>query len=182
MPTHSFKNPKAEDWLIPVDPKNRSFPIRMRAGASDFKRLSFYQAVNASFDPKDVQDKIVLAGISSALLGDIHNTSLGPLPGIFLKANSFLTLYSHDLLKNIRPEIESYFLILGLLLITLSFFFLSGWKRALTAGLIVLIFFVTSYIFLSQGYIWGYLVFPISIVSAYLLLSATQRLFKFPAQ
>jgi CHASE2 domain-containing sensor protein/FixJ family two-component response regulator len=172
----SFEDSMADKWLIPVDPHTSSYPIRMRAAKNDFRRLSFYRAARGLFDPDDIRDKIVLVGISAPLLGDSHTTSIGQLPGIFLKANAFLTLYTRDLLSSIPLKTQSYFVVLGLFPVAASFFFLKNWRRAIVAVIMLAAFFLASYILLVSGYTWNYSVFPGVVVSAYILLILVRRL------
>ncbi|MFA5092777.1 MAG: CHASE2 domain-containing protein [Candidatus Omnitrophota bacterium] len=179
--TISFKNSAQEEWEIPVDPQSSSFLIRFRAKTEDFKQLSFVQVLNHNFNPLDLKDKIVFLGINSTLLGDYQNVPIGKVPGIILKANSFLTLYAHNFLKIAPVALRLGFLILGIFLMVLAFFFLKNWRRAAVAGLLVFLFFILSYVFFSFGLIWNYAVFPSVLVLTYLLLSATQNIWKFPA-
>jgi len=177
----TFKNNAHEKWLIPVDPVSSSFLIRFRSKTGNFKQLPFIQVLNNDFNPLDLKNKIVLLGISSPLLGDYQNTAVGRLPGVILKANSLLTLYAHNFLKTAPLPLRLGFLIFGIYFMTLAFFFLKNWKRAAVAGLLIIIFFGLSYIFLISGFIWNYAIFPSVLVLTYLLLTLTQKIWKFPA-
>lgn len=160
----SFKNNAGEKWTIPVDPKTRSFLIHFCAHTIDFKRLSFYQVLKGNFDPTLVKDKIVLVGFLSSLLGDLHNTPLGFLPGITLNANAFLTLYTHDFIKNVPKFIELFILIIGVILSTIFTLSLSTKKALLLIMGEIFFFLVISYVLFTQSYIWNYSLFPFTVV------------------
>lgn len=160
----SFKNESGKKWAIPVDSKTKSFLIHFRAHTTDFKRLSFYQVFKGNFDPALVKDKIVLVGLLSSLLGDIHNTPLGWLPGITLNANVFLTLYTQNFLKNTAKYIEWFITVIGTIVAAFIISLFKTKKALLLIGIEVILFFVLSYILLSQGYIWNYSLFPFAVI------------------
>jgi CHASE2 domain-containing sensor protein len=160
----SFQNDSGERWLVPIDPLTKSFLIHFRANTVDFPRLSFFRVLNGEFDPTHVKNRIVLIGVLSSVLGDLHHTSIGWLPGITLNANAFLTLYTHDFLKNTPKYIEKLIVIMGVIL---SAFFLSTLKTSMAfilAALEIFLFFALSYSLLAHGYIWNYFLLPLAVV------------------
>ncbi|MBI5873569.1 MAG: CHASE2 domain-containing protein [Candidatus Omnitrophica bacterium] len=159
----SFRTADSQDWAIPVEPVTKSYLINYRANTSDFERVSFYNILNGDFNPASFRNKIILIGITSAVLGDLHNTPIGWLPGLTVNANAFLTLYTRDFLKELPRAIELLVIILG---VVLSSFFAAAFKlRQALAGIacIVIVFFIASYILLSKGFVWNYALFPLII-------------------
>ncbi|MDO8489477.1 MAG: CHASE2 domain-containing protein [Candidatus Omnitrophota bacterium] len=172
----SFKNAAQEKWTIPVLSDTGSFYINFRADASKFNGLSFYRVVKGDFDPEYVRDKIVLLGMNSPLLGDFHNTPIGVMPGIILKANSFLALYSHDFLKNVPKKIGLSLVFLGVILTVFSILFLKSWQSILLFPGQIIIFFIASYVLLLSGYIWNYAIFPVTLIIIYLILVVGRKI------
>ena len=159
----SIKNDKREKWMIPVDPYNKSFMINFRAHTVDFKRVSFYDAYKGNFDPNIIKDKIALVGFVSSLLGDIHNTPIGWIPGITLNANSFLTLYTRTFIDKVPSVIVWFLTIIGVMLSIMAVLFFDTGRASAFIGAEILIFFVISYILLTMGWTWDYFAFPFSV-------------------
>jgi CHASE2 domain-containing sensor protein len=159
----SFRTADGQDWAIPVEPVTKSYLINYRANTSDFERISFYNILNGDLDPARFRNKIVFIGITSAVLGDLHNTPIGWLPGLTVNANAFLTLYTRDFLKELPRAIELLAIIFG---VVLSSFFAAAFKlrQALTGiAFIALLFLIASYVLLLYGYVWNYALFPLII-------------------
>lgn len=159
----SFKNSKKEKWIVPVEPKTKSFLINFCAHTTDFKKLSFYDALKGDFDPGLIKDKIVLVGMLSSVFQDLHYTPIGWLPGVTLNANALLTLYTHNFLKNIPKHTEAAVLFIGVFLSALFASALNAKKALLFIVMEIFIFFTVSYILLLRGYIWDYSLFPLLI-------------------
>ena len=160
----SVKNSAAEKWIIPVDCYDKSFMINFRAHTGDFNHISLYDAYKGNFDPGAVKDKIILIGFVSALLGDVHNTPLGWMPGITLNANSFLTLYTRAFIASAPAGINQFLTIMGVIL-TIMMLFLFDLKTAgAFIGVEIILFFIISYMLLTAGYVWDYFAFPFSVI------------------
>lgn len=171
----SFQNDSGERWVIPVDLQTKSFLINFCSHTIDFKRLSFYQVLKGGFDPTKVKDKVVLVGTLTSLLGDLHNTPLGFLPGLTLSANALLTLYSHNFIKETPKPLGILVLILGVIL-SIYFILSFNTKRAYLFILVELfLFFLLSYILLLQGYIWNYFFFPLVVLLCSLLSKGIRK-------
>lgn len=155
-----LSNARSEKWLIPVDSYNKSFMINFRAHTGDFTRLSLYDVYKGDFNPALVKDKMVLIGFITPLLGDIHNTPIGWMPGTTLNANSLLTLYARSFIHGIPARINQSVTLLGVLL---SVILILSFSPKIAAALIItemIVFFVVSYILLIYGYTWDYFAFP----------------------
>lgn len=165
----TFQNKNGEKWSVPVDPIAKSFLIHFRAHTQDFQRISFYHALKGDFNPLIVKNKIVLIGVLPALFQDIQNTPFGWLPGVILNANAFLTLYTHDFLKEIPKLAEKLIVIICVILTSIFLLLFSKTKAVTIIFLEICLFFVLSYILLVFGYIWNYIAFPCVVLICPLL-------------
>ena len=159
----SIKDDRHEKWMIPVDCYNKSFMINFRAQTRDFAHISFYNAYKGDFDPDMVKDRLVLIGFVSSLLGDIHNTPIGWMPGIILNANSLLTLCTRDFITNVPVEIDRSLTILGVILSVLTLLLFGGRIAAIFISVEIVTFFIASYVLLATGYTIDYFAFPFSV-------------------
>ena len=159
----SFQNKEGEEWTIPINPTTNSFLIHFRAHTPDFKRISFYKILKGDFDPSLIKGKIVLIGFASSMLGDIHLSPIGWLPGLTVNANAFLTLYTHNFLKNMPKAINLIVLFIGVICSTLFVLRFSPKSALFAIGLEIFVFFFLSFLLLIQGYLWNYSLFPISV-------------------
>ncbi|MCX5666311.1 MAG: CHASE2 domain-containing protein [Candidatus Omnitrophica bacterium] len=160
----TFKDGEGKAWSIPVNPKTKSFMINFTAHTTDFKYLSFYNVLKGDFGPAVLKDKIVMVGLASSILADIHNTPIGWIPGITLNANSFLTLYSRNFLTDLPPLFVYILTILAVILASLI-----TMKYGNKAGYIfiaaeVALFFLLSYLLLTMGYLWNYSGLPLAVI------------------
>ena len=161
--TLSLKSPTGE-IRIPVDGASKTFPVRFRAHTEDFTRLSFHNVLDGRFDPQLVKDKVVMIGFLSLLFQDVHQTPIGWLPGLTLNANTFLTIYDRDFIRQVPLGIELLLLALGLSAAILCMRRMplacaSGWIAVGLAGFLVL-----SYALYAWGWTWNYVRLPASLV------------------
>ena len=161
----SVKNSRCEKWVIPVDCYNKSFMINFRAQTGDFKHVSLYDAYTGNFDQNMVKDKIVLVGFVSSLLGDIHNTPLGWMPGIILNANSLLTLYTRAFISNAPTGLDKFLIIIGVILSTMILLLFDVKTASIFISSEIIGFFIISYLLLTAGYMWDYFAFPFSVAA-----------------
>ena len=159
----SIKDDLHGKWMIPVDCYNKSFMINFRARTEDFTHISFYNAYKGDFNPDVVKDKLVLIGFVSSLLGDIHNTPIGWMPGITLNANSLLTLYTRSFINNTPFEIDKALTILAVILSVMILLLFDIRIAVIFIGAEIIAFFTTSYIMLTMGYTLDYFAFPFAV-------------------
>ena len=159
----TVKNGRLEKWMIPVDCYNKSFIINFRAQTGDFKHVSLYDAYTGNFDPNIVKDKIALVGFVSSLLGDIHNTPIGWMPGIILNANSLLTLYTRAFINNVPLGVDRFLTIIAVVLSTLVLLLFDTRTAGVFIGSEIIGFFIISYLLLTTGYTLDYCAFPFSV-------------------
>lgn len=82
--------------IVPVDGLG-SLPINYLASVKDFTAVPAYRILTdsgPSLNPDIFKNKIVMIGISANISHDIHPTPFGLMPGIYINANSLLTLLS----------------------------------------------------------------------------------------
>jgi CHASE2 domain-containing sensor protein len=159
-----FSNKEQEKWKIPVDPKTKSFLISFRAHTADFNRLSFYDILNGDFDRNLIKDRVVLIGLASVLMGDLHNTPLGWLPGITLNANAFLALYGHNFIKSLPGLIDIVIAAIGAVIAILIFLNFTFRKAFCLAILELIIFLAGSFILFLFGYTFDYALTVVMII------------------
>ena len=160
----SFEKSGGQPCRIPVEADTKAFIIHYRANTVDFNRISFVSVFNGNFDQALVRDKIVICGLVSALLQDVHNTPFGWLPGVTLNANTFLNVYSGDFLREVPAGIEIALIFLCVAALPIAKSFLRRYISILSiAAFEILVFFILSYILLVNGYVWNYFIFPFVI-------------------
>lgn len=158
-----FCSRKGERWSVPVNPNTGSFLIHFRAHTIAFRRISFYRVLNNDFDISEVKDKIVLIGPASSLLGDMHLTPIGWLPGLTLNANAFLNLYARDFIRPVPVYAQYLILIVGLILSAFAVARLRDFSGSLLIIMEIIIFFLASYLLIARNYTWNYSLFPVLI-------------------
>lgn len=159
-----FEGTGDEEWSVPWNPKTNTYLINFRANTADFNHISFIDLLQGQFDPQMVKDKIIMIGFSSVLLGDIHNTSVGWLPGITINANAFLTLYAHDFINKFPGFVYIIVILLGVMAASwLTILFRKELLLILLLAEIVL-FLAISCILLIFGYTWNYAVFILAVL------------------
>lgn len=161
--TFRFKNSLGEEWIVPVEADTKSFLIHFRAYTRDFPRISFYQVLKGNFDANLVKNKIVMVGTFSPILQDLEYTAIGWLPGLTVNANAFLTLYTHNFLKNAPKYAEYAISLLGIIFGAFFITWLSPFRTKILIFSEILLFFLLSFILLLYGYIWNYAVFPLAV-------------------
>lgn len=116
---------------IPLDKRNY-LPINFRGGIRTFKTVSYYQVMQNTVKDKNIfKDKIVLVGIYSETVPDIHYTPFSrfdriKMPGIEVIANTIDTILTKDFIKHTNEKTNHLILILigiifGLLFYRLGF-------------------------------------------------------------
>ncbi len=155
-----FNSRAGKRWKIPVSKDTNSFLIHFRANTVSFQRLPFYQAAEGGFDESAVKGKIILIGPASTLLGDMHLTPIGWLPGITLNANALFCLYTHDFIREAPYWLQWILFVLGIVLAGLAVSRLRDFSGDLFVFMLVLIFFILSFLLLKCGITWNYAFFP----------------------
>lgn len=92
----SFRGSK---FPIPVG-KDGTLFLNYQARQEDFSTLPAWEILSDKVPPQTLKDKIVLFGLTSRIMHDIHNTPFGPLPGVYIFANFLLMLLSGAYVKS----------------------------------------------------------------------------------
>ena len=77
-------------------PRNSDVIVNFRLRFNDFQQVSFWRLLEGSLLAKEIQNKIVLIGLTAEAFHDIHATPLGSMPGIAVNANVILTMIRKD--------------------------------------------------------------------------------------
>lgn len=150
---------KKEKEIISKIPllKDDSAYINYLASPDDFTVYSFFDVLTNKVDPSLLKMKVVLIGSTTEMIHDIHPTPIGNMPGIYLVANTFITIMSNRFLK--EPK---YFLSLILFVVlALAVGFLT-FRYGISRGILVIILisisiFIISFFLFRQGIILDWL-------------------------
>ncbi len=110
-----------KEVLVPLDRKYH-IPIAYRSLWSKIQRIPFWKVVAGQIDPKMMEGKIVLVGVTSLVVKDIHMTPLGLMPGVFINTYQTLMLLEQNFLKKCWPLHHWIFLVVLTVIFTLIFY------------------------------------------------------------
>jgi hypothetical protein len=131
-----------------------------------------------SFDPKIFANKVIVVGVSG-FGGDLHETTIGRVPGVILQANYIEALLGNHLFTPVSALSESVLGIIGLLVAgAVSWFFRNQPFRALGLSFLTVTLFAYGAlrVLIWQGY---YTEFLIPVISVALLVNSTLILHHF---
>ncbi|MBI4352704.1 MAG: diguanylate cyclase [Candidatus Omnitrophica bacterium] len=111
-----------------------SYPINYLADGSDFHKIPAWKIIQGRFRPEEVKGKIVLVGLASSLLADMHSTPFGIMPGAAIHANEVLAIVSGRLLRFAPGEVTLGISWLVSILVLSFFLFRSFWVGLLGYG------------------------------------------------
>lgn len=170
--------------FVPLDREYR-IPISFRYSKKEIRYLPFWKIIAGQVSPEALKGKIVLVGMTSNLMRDVHATPIGSMPGVFIIAQQTLMILERDFIKKVWPNHHWIFLLILAAVFTILFY-----RLHYGYGLIVLlaaefaIYEFAIWLFLSQQQLFNvfstmlvlpfaYLVVPISKGVLLLLESAT---------
>lgn len=108
--------------------KNGTLPLNYQAKRQDFKTIPAWRVLKEDI-PQDVfKDKIVIFGITSQIMHDVHQTPFGSLPGVFIVANFLLMLLSGGYITEASTGLNLLILCLAGLLTAYTTYRLSLWR------------------------------------------------------
>lgn len=93
----SFKS-GADWWLNP----DGSYLINYLANDADFQKIPAWQILTDKWNSSDAGGKVILVGLGSSLISDMHPTPFGMMSGIAIHANEFLSLIADRRLQFVR--------------------------------------------------------------------------------
>lgn len=132
----SFALKLAENYLNNgIDPsaiptKNGHYIVNYRANPFSFKQISFKDILKGNFDPKDIEGKIALIGVTTKKLGDQFPTPKSTdqfMPGVEIHANAIQTILDQKFLVNQTKTSQIITIFALAVLGTLALIFLNIW-------------------------------------------------------
>lgn len=118
-----------------------SYTINYLANESDFKVYSAWKVMEGRVPPGLLADKVVFVGLASTLLTERQSTPVGPLFGVFLHANEYLSIAAGRFVR-FAPPIAALFVSWLVSLGVLALAVQRRWLWAvLAAGVVVGAFF-----------------------------------------
>jgi diguanylate cyclase (GGDEF)-like protein len=138
-------------------------PINYRLRFDEFPQVSFWRVIEGSVLAKQIQDKIILIGLTAEAFHDIHATPLGAMPGLAINTNVLLMLMRNEFFSFI-----SFWLIQTLRFLSFWMALILAASSSVLAGISVLVF--LAGIYLSTGF---FLFSKQVILDPWLLISAT---------
>lgn len=87
--------------------------INWLAHPADITTISAFSLLKGNVNPLDLKNKIVLVGVTDPLIHDIHSTPLGEMPGIYINANSLLTLLTERYIRKANLLINIFLIFLA---------------------------------------------------------------------
>ncbi len=107
--------------LIP-DSLVQTIPASQRYLPVTFRYISFWKVLSNRVKPEEIADKIVLVGSVDPIFHDIHPTTLGLMPGIYVIANDVAAVLDGDYIDRVLVEDRwGYFFALSAIFMLLIF-------------------------------------------------------------
>ena len=96
--------------------KDGTLFLNYQAKKEDFMTIPVWKIFADQIPPNTLKDKIVIFGLTNRIMHDIHNSPLGPIPGVYIFANFLLMVLSGAYVKEAALWINLLiFLLVGLL-------------------------------------------------------------------
>ncbi|MBI4395144.1 MAG: diguanylate cyclase [Candidatus Omnitrophica bacterium] len=77
--------------------------INYRIPFKEFPQISFWRLLEGSVLPKELENKIVMFGLTAETFHDIHATPIGSMPGLSVNANVLLMAMTRDFFSYAKP-------------------------------------------------------------------------------
>lgn len=155
--------------LIPT--KNGHYIVNYQAKPFSYKQLSFKNVLKGDFDPKDIEGKIVLIGVTTKKLGDQFPTPKSTdqfMPGIEIHANAIQTILEKKFLENQTKTSQTITIFALAILGSLALVFLNIWFGIILAIALFFGYYGTAHAAYSNGVIVN-MVYPfITILLTYM--------------
>lgn len=84
-------------------PMGSALTINYRLRFNEFPQVSFWRIMEGSVLFEEVEDKVVLIGLTAEAFHDIHATPFGSMPGLGINANVLLMLIRKDFFSFVSP-------------------------------------------------------------------------------
>ncbi|MDD5069119.1 MAG: CHASE2 domain-containing protein [Candidatus Omnitrophica bacterium] len=106
------------------DPSNQSsylvLPVKYSLKEKDFRSISFYDLLQEKMPEDFFKDKIVLVGATAEIVHDIVDTPFGRMPGVFVHANTVLSILKNKYLTTPALPVLLFFLVVVILITGLT--------------------------------------------------------------
>lgn len=151
--------------------KNSPLYINFLANQKEFKTYNVIDLVNGKIKKEDIQNKIVLLGATANIAMDIFETPLGPMPGIYLTANTLLMHLSGRYVSEINPFL---FLFIAYLLMLIYGIIIYRayplYKGFLTFFLISIILFLAGFGLFRYGILFNWFSISFSLLLTFIAI------------
>lgn len=125
----------------------RSFPmkgtmvINYQLRFNEFTRIPLWELLDGKVSREQIENKIVLIGLTSEAFHDIHATPFGSMPGLAVNANTLLTMMTRTFFTFV-----SRWAVLGLAFLALWLTLMAAMSGALLSGLLVILSLIAIYL------------------------------------
>jgi adenylate cyclase len=162
---------------VPLE-EGATMRVRFAGWEDSFATLSYADAIEGRFDASQVQNKIVLVGMTAIGGGDLQRSpaASAPIPGVFLHANAVDTLLRARFLEQVSPWIS---LVVMLGMVGAASLALPRLSLGLGTGLIVVgivAYLVAGFLLFDRGLIINYLHPPLALIIVYVVSLAYRTL------
>lgn len=119
--------------IVPLDRKQH-MPISFHYPMEQISYIPFWKIIAGQVNASKIKGKIVLVGMTSGILRDLHATPMGIMPNVFIIAQQTLMILEQDFVKKLWPYHHWLFLLVLTAIFTVFFF-----RLHYLSGLIVLL-------------------------------------------
>lgn len=152
----SKKNPSSfKEMIVPLD-RSYHIPISFHHPGQYIHYIPFWKIIAGQIDSKEIEGKIVLVGMTSDILHDIHATPIGPMSSVSITAQQTLMILEQDFVKKLWPSHHWIFLLFLAAVFTVIFYrlhYLYGLLALLVAEFAIYEF--ALWLFVSQRLIFN---------------------------
>ena len=138
-----------------------------------YKKISFYDLIEGKVDPKEIEDKYVILGITEAGVEDVRATPIGAIPGPILHYTFLSNFLQGDLLSSNANYVTILALIFLLLPFVLHFYIKPIVIRGLIYAIVTVLFIAITKILYIYFNIWFETFYPVFFLLGSTLLSET---------
>lgn len=177
---NGVSNIQVGDYLIPTDRYGRDI-VNFRGSAKTFKYISASDIIDNSFNPKDIEGKIVLIGTSAAGLLDLRATPFESVyPGVEVHANVIDNILTQNFIS--KPSWVDGLNIFHIFILAFILLLLVGYLPLWLAGIFILFIsaadmYMIFVVLFDYGLILNIL-FPILTIFASVISGVTLNYFR----
>ena len=159
---------------VPVN-EVRQLRINFVGGTAAMPRISYIDAINNTFEPEAVANKLVFIGLTATGLGDTKSTPTAEeMPGVEVHANAADTILRERFLPDPDPMTTFYTMLILTVIVSLSVPFLSLIWSSLLGVLTVIVYVFTAAYLTSTGTLLE-IFYPVVLVA---LMAVTMMIYR----